>query len=83
MIISDERYKELLVEEMCLQALNNAGVDNWGGGEWAIKDFIYNYAINHPDFIENLREYPNEPFDNILQDITLSMIADYELDIKD
>ena len=84
MIISYERYKELLVKEMRLQALDNAGVDCWAGVEWAaIDDFIYNYAIDHPDFIESLREYPSEPIGIILQDITLNTIADYELNKKD
>jgi len=34
--ISKERYEELLEEEKLLNALRNAGVDNWDGWDFAI-----------------------------------------------
>ena len=77
--ISIDRYKKFLINEMYLQALKNMGVDKWPVNEWSVDDFIYEYIINNPNFINEIKEYPNEPITDIIEDIDLRMIADYEI----
>lgn len=36
MVISDEEYQELQLDSVKLQALMNAGVDNWDGYDFAM-----------------------------------------------
>ena len=37
--ISKELYEELLEDQFFLNCLQNAGVDNWGGYEYAVEEF--------------------------------------------
>ncbi len=37
--ISEEEYKELLDNQRFLLALQNAGVDNWGGYDYALDEY--------------------------------------------
>lgn len=44
--ISEEEYKELLDNQRFLLALQNAGVDNWEGYDYALDEYHQEEEVN-------------------------------------